>query len=197
MPVNVGDILRITARMSWGEDDIQNVYHLRVTAGDDEDNTDVLTDIAEDLEDAYDFILGRIPNEITFDSLEGYNLTDDEWMGVVGWPTLTAGTATADPMPPQNSPLVLFTTDVPRSQGRKFLPPFSVNEVQDDGTIDTVPLQNVESYMVSLLAGVVGTYIEAEYGNWNEALARFATWILGEARDIFATQRRRYFGSGS
>lgn len=197
MPTNVGDIIRVVARMSWGEDEIQNVYHLRVTSGDDEANADVLDDIAECLDDAYAFLDDYIAAEVSFDSIEAYNLTEDEYLGIAEWPTLTDGAATNDPLPPQTAALALFSTATPRSQGRKFLPVMTIGSLDDTGTLENDTLSAIEQYILTLLAGVVGTYIEAEFGNWNEALARFADWLFGEARDLFATQRRRYIGRGA
>lgn len=197
MPVNVGDIIRVVARMSWDENEIQNVYHLRVTQGDDEANADVLDDIAECLDDAYAFIDQEISNRVAFDSIEAYNLTEDEYLGIVDWPTLAEGGAVNDPLPPQTAALALFNTQTPRSQGRKFLPVMTIAQLQHDGTVEDDTLAAIEQYIIALLAGVVGAHVEAEFGNWNEALERFADWVIGEARDLFATQRRRYLGRGA
>lgn len=197
MPVSSGDVLRVVCKMSWDEDEIQNVYHVRATSGDNVDDADALSDIATALDTAYDLIDQLITDEVSFDSIEVWNLTQEHYVGITDWPGLTAGTSDQTPMPPQTAMLALFGTDTPRSQGRKFLPPSTDYHLDNDGTVTADALTAIEQYIVSLLSGVVGTYIEAEFGNWNDALERFAVWVIGEARDLFATQRRRYFGRGA
>lgn len=197
MAVANNDILRIVCKLSWGEDDIQNVYHMKVTATGEIDNDDALTDIAAFMDDAYDDIDSKIVPLIDFDSIEVWNLTDESYVGVADWPTMTIGGGTGTPMPPQAAPLLLFDTDYAGSQGKKFLPPFVAGTVDTDGTLTASAIIDMIAMIATLIAGMTGTYMDGELGNWNDTLARFATWLSGTARDMWATQRRRYFGSGA
>jgi len=197
MPVNDGDIVRAVVTMSWSDDDIQNVYHMEVSAAAPQDEADVMTDLGSFFDDLYGNWDNLMPSEISFDTIEAWNVTQNAYIGVTAFPTLTTGLATTDPLPPQIAGLALFETDVSRSQGRKFLPTAVVGAMDTDGTLSTTALTQVGAYLVDALVGVTGTYIDAKLGNWNPTLARFAEWVSGTARDIWATQRRRYFGRGS
>lgn len=197
MAIDVNDVLRVVCQFSWDEDEIQNVYHCRVTRDDDVTDEDALSYIAQTLDTAYTHVAALITDEISFDSIEVWNVTKDEYIGITTWTTLVDGGSDQPPLPPQNAMLCLFGTDTPRSQGRKFLPASTDYHLDSDGTVAADALGDLEDFIAELLLGVVGTYMDAEFGNWNEALERFAVWVIGEARDMFATQRRRYFGRGA
>jgi hypothetical protein len=192
-----GDIIRITAKMSQGLSDIQNVYHLQLSTSGPVADATFLGEIADDIDSMYDDLISNIADNVTFDTIQVYNVTQDEYIGETSWPSQTDGGAASDMLPPQTAPLVLFSTPYLKSQGRKFLPPFTINAVDDDGTIDTAPLAQIVLFIVDVLTQKSGVNWTGYLGNWNKDLARFAQWLEGTARDFFATQRRRYTGYGS
>jgi len=197
MPVAAGDILRVVAKMKLGEDDVQNVYHVRIdTVDGSQTDVDTFNEIAGVLDSAYDYLDGVQPDTLDYDRIQIYNLTQDTLVYEYVWPTLTSGISTST-VPPQDAALCLFLTDVLRSQGRKFLPPFGSGAIDTDGTITSSVLGYMLSYATSFIGGFTGTHIEYTFGNWNPTLARFAEWTGAIVRDFFATQRRRYVGSGS
>lgn len=197
MAVQSGDVLRIVAKMSWGDADIQNVYHCQTSGSDFGTNLDVLGDIADDIEAVYQVVDQDMPNTITFDTIEGYNVTREEYLGEIGWPQLTNAAGGADAMPPQCAPLVLFNTTVPRSQGRKFFPPLTEVNNDTDGTPTVTLLTNLATMAALLLAGVTEGTWSASFGNYRELGEVFIPWIGAQVKDFFATQRRRYLQSGS
>lgn len=197
MPTANNDILRVVAKMSWNGLDVQNTYHLRASVTSDPGDATVVQEIAAALDGAYDNIANEIPNDIYFDSIQVWNATTNTYLGEDSWPTLTAGPLTDTPLPPQCAPLVLFNTNVNKSQGRKFLPDFTTHALESDGTMTSAALAYVALFIADILAGVTGTGWSGEFGNYNVDLVRFIPWVTGLARDMYATQRRRYFGKGS
>lgn len=198
MPPAIGDILRVTCKMSWAENDIQNVYHGQLDGTVAPDDVDLLDAIYDELDSAYTIIAGNIPAQVSFDTIAVYDLTQDYFIGESPWPVLeTGGGGGSDPLPPQLAPLVLFGTAVLGSQGRKFLPPLEEGANDTDGTPVAVTLAALAQYAVDILAGVNETDYTVKFGNYRELTDTFIQWINAEVRDIWATQRRRYFGRGS
>lgn len=197
MPTGTGDILRVVVKYSRDGGDVQNVYHLRATVSSDPGDTTVVDEIATWIDTSYSNIHGNMPNDYLCETVAVWNETTDTFLGEAAWPVQTGGTQTDNSLPPQAAPLVLFNTNVNRSQGRKFLPGFSVGSLDLTGTLSASALTNIGNFIASILAGVTGTGWSGEPGNWNVTLNRFVPWVVGLAQDMFATQRRRYLGKGS
>lgn len=197
MPVADGDVLRVTAKMVIGEDDIQNVYHAQMNITGSPTDAVIAENFADELDDIYNYLVSSMASTVEFTSIEVWNLTQDELVGVEGWPTQTVGGNGTNQVPPQCAALVLFNTPQARSQGRKFLPPFGVSSLDPDGSVIAASLVNILSFANALLVTISGVGFTGEYGNWNPVLVRFATWTSTQVRDLIATQRRRYVGSGS
>jgi hypothetical protein len=198
MPGNIGDVIRVTAKFSFDDEAVQNVYHIRLTATSTETDAAMLSDIADWLDDAYTYVYQAMTTAVTFDSINAYNLTAERFMGETTWPVLTAGTLTdTTSLPPQVAALVRFPTETLRSQGRKFLPP--MGEAVSDGTDGwtTGTLTALASFASSILLGVLGVDYSAYPGNWNEDLSRWAAWASSLVNAYAATQRRRRKGVGA
>jgi hypothetical protein len=196
--VGNNDILRITASFDYDGDQIQNVYHMQVTTtSGDVDNATFLAELDDDIDSMYDDIVSEIFTDVDFDYIEVYNLTADEFVGRVSWPSKTSGSGTGDPLPPQTAPLVLFPTAVLRSVGKKFLPLYAESANDAAGTPSSAALVNLASWAADVLATKTGTGWSGVMGNWNPTLLRFAEWTSSVVQDFWATQRRRYKGSGS
>lgn len=198
MPATIGDIIRVTAKMSFDDEAVQNVYHVKMTATTTQTDSQILGDLADWMDDAYTYVYQAMTTALTFDSVNAYNLTQERFMGEVAFPVLTAGTLTASTsLPPQVAPLVRFPTETLRSQGRKFLPAFG--EVVSDGTSGwaTGTLTALANFGVTILAGAVGVDWGALPGNWSEAKARWAPWVTALVNTYAATQRRRRKGVGA
>lgn len=198
MAISDNDVLRVTAKMSWssGTRDVQNVYHL-LYSGTGDDDADVVDDIATLLDGAYAEVIGYIPDDFAFETIEVWNLTQDQPVDEVDWPTLVEGTALTTALPAQLAPLVLFSTNAPRSQGRKYLPFFTEAEATGWGQISAVALAAVADFAADFLADVVFPNGDGKWGNWNKLLSRFAPWLSAAVDTLFRTQRRRVAGVGS
>lgn len=198
MASEVGDVLRAVARMSDGAADVINVFHLLLDGSVVPDDAGILGSIADKLDTAYDVIDAILPDNLTFDSIDVYNITKDLFLGSVPWPSLTAGGATGGQVPPQVAPLIRFTTNVLRSQGRKFLPAIATYQTKDDdGTLSATGLSILGGFASQLLSPITYSQGQALFGNYNAALERFAYWTGAIVNDAFATQRRRYRNRGS
>ncbi len=196
MALNDGDIVRITSKMEWVGSDIQNVWHVKY-AGPVVSDAQAVTDISNSQNAIYSLINGRVNGAIQYTTIAVWNITQDRPMGEVSWPTLTAGAGIGQMSPVQCAPLTLFNTDVARSQGRKYWPPFSEGDIDGGGVLAAGAVSDLLSAIIAILidAPVGGGVIT--YGNWNETLQRFAAWVTGVVVDFVKTQRRRYAGSGS
>lgn len=197
MAIENNDVLRITCKFSYESNDVQNVYHIKVATSGPVDDEDFLDEIADDMDSMYDDINPHISNDITYETVEVYNITDDTYVGEVSWPSKTVGGASGNNMPPASAALCLFPTGTLRSQGRKFLPLMTINALDATGTPSTTVLTAMVAFIADVLTQKSGVNWTGYLGNWNDPLGRFAQWLSGLAVDFFATQRRRYVGSGS
>jgi hypothetical protein len=196
-----GDIIRVTANMSWnaGADQVVNTYHTKANlfSGNYSDAS-VHTAIADALDTAYTALNTWISSAVTYDSIETWNLTQDRPMGVTAWPTLTTGDATGEMYAAQCAPLLLMYTLAPRSQGRKYLPPTTESFVSLGGTLNAAILAGIAAFGAALLDGWEITPLNAgAWGNWNKVLVRFAEWVAGVVETRLRTQRRRVEGVGT
>lgn len=197
MALATGDIVRITCKMSQDGKDVQNVYHMKAAVSAAVTYEDFLDELAQDFDDMYNLVDTRFADVLTFDTIEMYNITKDEYIGETAWPVLTVGSSLSDELPVQSSPCVLFPSDKLRSQGRKFLPPLTIGSLDDHGTIVASVLAEIAAYAAEALTAKVGTDWAGVLGNWNPDLGRFAEWVSAVVLPEFKTQRRRYTGTGS
>ncbi|MCK5293006.1 MAG: hypothetical protein KAR39_13430 [Thermoplasmata archaeon] len=197
MTVQIDDVLRVTAKMSIGVEDVQNVYHFKATGTGTATDANVTIAIAAGLDNAYDEVDLLFPTVLSFDTIEFYNLTQDLYLGELAWPTLVAGADVADLLPPQVCPFVLFNTNELGSQGRKFLPVTTTNYIAVDGTPTGGVLTDLAAFAADILIGYVTGTVTMVPGNYRKGTAAFFEWVLAILPDFYATQRRRYYGSGS
>lgn len=122
MGIASGDILRITAVMAYGsEPTVMNTFHLRCTDPPGETDAAAMDFVAGWLDTAYAGIIDRMSTSLSFVEIRGFNETQHLPLPTVGWPTLTAATATGDIYAPGVAALVLFRTAALRVLGRKFI----------------------------------------------------------------------------
>lgn len=197
MPIANGDILRVVYKMSAYGADVQNVYHIRASVTSDPGDEVVLEEILAWLEEAYTSPAVQIVNEVTFDSVAVWNVTSETFIGEIASDSLTAGSNTGNNLPIQTAPLVLFNTNVNKSQGRKFLPWLSSAAIDGDGTPTSTVLTALGLFAGFILDGISGTGWTGIAGNWSEPKQRFVEWLWAVVVDRFATQRRRQYGVGS
>lgn len=196
MTVVSGDIIRVTAKMTISGGDFQNVYHAR-TGGGPVSDADVLTGMLNAMNASYNWIDDALPTALFFTTVAVWNVTQDAPLGEDDWPTLVNGLATGDIAPYQTSYLVRFGTLAPRSQGRKYLPPFAESFLTSAGEVSAAAVGHAANYANALVGDVdLGTW-QYVFGNWSPSIPRFAPWVSSTADNVLRTQRRRVLGYGS
>jgi hypothetical protein len=197
MAITVGDVLRITARMLFVGNQIQNIYHFLVETADAGDDDDWMADISEVLDTAHTNMLSRYSDSLTFEDISGINITQDEVLPIVAWDTLVVGVNVSDPLAPQVAALAFWGTITPEVVARKFLGVFGV-DVQDGGIMDGSTVANVLSYADDIEASVFPNAIDrnAVPGVYRVEPARFTRLGLAQVNEVMMTQRRRTRGRG-
>lgn len=198
MAPSLYDVIRVVAKMSQAANDIINVYYLGIEGTTPPSNSALLASIVQWLDDAYAYVAYAFADNLSFDTIDVFNRTANEFVGTDSWPTQTVGGGGVNPMlPPQTAPLVLFPTTVPKSVCKKFLPVCTDNVLDDDGTPVAGLLTNMLSYSTVIADGIDEGAWQAVYGAWSEDVFTFNKVTGAVARDLFATQRSRYTGSGT
>lgn len=199
MTVNPNDILRITAKMSLGGNDIQNVYHVQNGGMSTIPDATALAGLADWIDDAHVDINPSIASGVSYDTIEVFNVTQDYSLGDTTWTTLAIGGdgGASTVYAPQAAALVKFLTDVARSQGRKYIGGLTEDGVGTAGALEAIVLTRLLNYAGQLLSEPVLSGNQIKVGNWNPTLARFVQWGSALAADYLATQRRRRYGTGS
>jgi hypothetical protein len=196
-----GDIIRVTCQWerATGGDIQQNVYHLQCSFFGPEDDQDVGTAIENTLDDAYGELLAWIPDDLLFETIECWNLTQDRPMFVHSWPTQTAGECEATaPLAAQCSPLVLFDTVTARSEGKKYLPTPCYSALAAWGTVGSALQTGMAAFAAAVLEGFTIDELAALVpGNWSTLYTRFAPWVSAVVSAVARTQRRRVTGTGA
>jgi len=198
MAVADGDILRVRTKISKGNDQYMNVFHLECAFGTDQAEEDVYDAIADWLDDAYDELDGLMNDGYDFDTIEVVNTTAETVVGEEAWPTLTAGLSATSDLPRQCAPVVRFITNTLGSQGRKFLMGLTEDSNQGSGDLTTALTTALAAYAAKVLVGVdLGGGSTMYPGNFSVDLARFVPWVSAVVNDFFGTQRRRVVGVGT
>lgn len=198
MAIGVGDVLRITARMSFLAADVLNVYHYLVDVADAGDDDDWMGNIATILDDAYSLLIGAQTTDLLYEDIIGQNITKDEILPTVSWPTLNAGVEATEGVPPQCCGFVYWSTVTPRVLGRKFLGVFGEGE-QIDGIWS--------AGIVASMLDFAGEIEDSDFATPGDRTAtpgvyrvlpeRFTALGLSHVVDTVYTQRRRTRGRGS
>jgi len=197
MAVAIGDVLRITARMSFVDLGlILNVYHVKVLEDgipDDEDFQDAIT---AHLDLAYSQFNALMDDHIAYVDIEMYNLTQDIPLTPQPWPTLVSGVSVGTCVPLQAAALVTFPTAGKRSVGRKYLSGLSDSALDEGGKMNQTTVNAIADYGLTIVAGTAVGNAEIYFGNYRPATNEFYRWDGVRVRSYLRTQRRRVVGIG-
>lgn len=193
-----GDVVRLSnVYLYLNTDEQVNAFHVQLDGIPAATDADVLEDLAEFVENAYEALVGVMPTDVTHDRIEVKNVTTGAVFGSLPRIAALDGTEnTSGPMPPQVTGLVVFPTLVSRVQGRIYLPSFAESANGDTG-IETGARNAMDSFAEELLdpfTGVNGTEIAYVVLRGN------GTPVLPSSYRVitrFRTQRRRTIGRGS
>lgn len=197
MPVNNGDVLRVTARFRMFDEDVQNVFHLQ------SNNTGSVADATADaaivtwLDDAYNNLSAEISDELERVDIVIQNLTEGTPARFSMWDTYPTPSDTNTPLPLQVSALVTFPSNTVKSIGRKFVAGFTEADNVDPGVPDSSIISVLSTWATDILSAItLGTGL-LEAGNFNYNTSTFAKWLFAQIATFWATQRRRRAGVGS
>lgn len=197
MTVGVGDIVRITAKMKlFGTDDVQNVFTFRVDANTTPDDDAFMDDVAAFIDGAYNLVDIDQSTFLTYQSVDGQNLTKNELLPEKNFPILVAGLQGGDLLPTQVAPCVFWPTITPKVRTSSFLGGYTEFNNTSIGEITGTGQSNLLSFGL-FLASFVGVRITLRKGSLNPLTMVFT--VAGTARvpARWRTQRRRRIGVGS
>lgn len=199
----INDIYRAAAQMKLLDDSEQvNVFYWKQEGGNAPDQ-DVLTDIDQRMGGIWTPVQPDIHEGLTFIGSEIDNLTQQTKVGFATDYAAALGTggANGDPLPAQNTLLVLGITQKLRTQGRKYLPTYDETATVGGIWVAGV-LTNADAFAVqwtgffagpsgnSYRAGVVSLSPGGVPGDFNG-------FINHKIIPVPRTQKSRYLGVGS
>lgn len=195
----VNDIIRIVVVMSRGADlDVYtNTFHFKVTTAGWASNQEFMTEMALYLDGSYTLVASQISNLVSFDHIDGQNLTQKVLLPLTTFPFLTGGTNTSDMLPPQTTARPYFPTTRPLTRAAIGLPPFGESSTAGVGALDASAIGQAEDFADDLLGTLTvlnGAFI---YGAYNHPLVRFTPVDSRVVPARLRTLRRRRAGVGS
>lgn len=160
MNINVGDTIRVVAKMRDGSNSlIENRYFWRHTGAATADSDQVLDDLENALSTSYEYVDGYMPDtlepvEIVVDLVQfsGGKIVTIQPVGTIAWTTWTGGESAAEIMPEGIAAVVNFPTGVPRTQGRKFIGPLT-EAANTNGRVTGGLLLDLINYAATFLLG--------------------------------------------
>lgn len=197
MSVDPSDVLRVVTEWTWQNVvKMQNSYHLRYDGTGTISDSACLGDCREYAELLALQIYTRISDEVSFDLVKVYNVTQDRPVGETAYVLYTGGTDVADDLPPGNAALALGSTGVKRVMGKKYVG--GLSEVQQtNGTWTAAFLTALANYAAKWVADFTAASLNPyKPGLWSKAPMLFRTFVEAVTSDIPAYQRRRRQGRG-
>lgn len=197
MAVVVGDFVRLTAKMKlFGTDDVMNVFLYRMDRVDSADDLDLMEDAAVFLDVAYTNIDNEITDDLTFVTIDGFNVSKSELLPEVPWPVLTTGANVTTLLPTQCAAEVFWPTTTPKVRTTTFLGGYCISSITAGGVLDGPPLGRLADFAAALTEWNT-VDIDAVKGSFNETKLLFTQSGAPVVPNRFRTQRRRRIGVGS
>lgn len=198
MVAAVGDILRLTATFQWAAQDFfTNNYYVKLTTQDTSTDDAMMDAIALHFDAMYTNINAKISASVNYVDIQGQNITQDILLPTKAWPVLTSGGDAGHALPTQVAALVFFRTLRPKTRASVYLPPLGEASSDSGGVIVAATVTALQSFGDDWVAGILELTVEADYGAYNPALARFTQVEAAVVPARFRTQRRRRLGVGS
>jgi hypothetical protein len=200
MAIEAGDTIRCTARMTWNNVvSIQNTFWCYKTVSTNDDNEDNMADLATWIDGIYDNIVGAMPTNLTFDDIDFFNVTADQPLGSLPWPTQTTGNGGSTEIAATGVAAVITAfTAITKVRGRKFLGPLTEAAI-DAGYLNTSTMLTLADIILDWMTPFVGTTTGNAWlpGVWRRLQEAFAPFTRAVVRNIPGYQRRRKAGVGS
>lgn len=205
MSVLDGDVLRVTANFELEDGtQYQNIYHYVRDGTDPFSDQDHLDAIEAKVEAMYLTLVAMVSQDITeqlmfVDRVE-FNEIVNEWRVVenIGTFTITfIPSGTADTLPFQSSPYVIFKTQRPKSVGKKFLFPF-VETMQEATILLGAAVTAIVNYGAVVL-GAINLGGDATLGPVivRTGIQTVLPLLVAVVGDVLGSQKRRRPGVGA
>jgi len=194
-----GDIIRATAKMDYGGDDIQNVFHYRYNGPDVVDTTAISSVLAA-IDNIYDNFEPAMNTGLAFTTIDITNVTQGLVYPDEDWPNQTTG-GDADPvMPNQCCLMMLGRTNRSKTLARKFMGPFTEGDHTGNAWVSGL-VSSAGTALVDWLTGYSfggGSQLSPVVVHYvNNAINRVSDILTGVVTDAVYTQRRRRKSVGS
>lgn len=196
--VNVGDVVQITARLRYGGvDAIENIFYVRHEGTAAVDAATFITQAGLYMESCYTTLQLDLSDDVQYEDITYYNVTQDYPMGQEEWPSLTAGTATVDATATQVAFQVNFTTQIKRTQGRKYIGVLTEASVNAGGIVAPTTVTALKNFALAVLSNFSVGAESFEVGHVKASTGAWIPWIGYSVPLLVATQRRRKQGVGA
>jgi hypothetical protein len=201
MAVNNGDVIRAAARLSDANGKyLVNVFHFKLE-GAGMTELACREAISGRLDDMYENLQSAFDDGVHFVDISYENVTQGTLMGIDAWPSLTAGGATGDGMPSQDTLVCSMQTLTPHVFGRKFLGTF-IETGQAAGLwgsgLTSAAAAFIVDWLTPLSPGISATLLPgvARYIAGG-TVDRFTHFVSGAVKNVVRGQRRRQNDRGS
>jgi len=204
MPVQNGDILRVTTHMNGiNSQDIQNVYHFQAAFETEQSDQDVANSVGGYLAAAWDHVYTRMSNEVSTSHFDivGLELIDHKWtvtrvIGSYVWTLAHAFSDAGGAVTDGDAVLLRFPTSLPKVTGKKYLYGLG-NASVTESQIESSPLADFVLMAISLITNaVVSGDNHLIPGLASTKWEVFVPLVSGVIDSIIAYQRRRKAGVG-
>jgi len=197
MTVQDGDLLKVTAILDVVSVlTIENVFGFEIINAGNGDDQDVMTDLAQKVDDVYAELQTIMNVNVGFSEVHGFNLTQNVPMPIVPFPTLTVGALSTSFYAEGCAALLLIRTNALRVLGRKFFGGFTEGAFED-GLLTTGTITAVTAAGLTMIvetpgpaSGAIYRYVVID----KSGLPHVAVSL--DVGNIIAYQRRRKRGRG-
>jgi len=198
MAIGAGQVARVVAEGIFDTGDVvQNVFHYVNSGSTGVSNAEFMAVINGFVSDGYDAFDSVMSDQLTINRVIVNNANSGNPVGDEALDTPITGAATGEPLPYQDSALVLFPTEIKRTQGRKFLAGLTVGSVDDGQVVDSTAQGFMATWGAWFLLGFTVAGQAFDLCTFRESDSRIALCASALTRSGVYTQRRRRLSSGA
>lgn len=196
MAIVVGDILRISAVVSYQAQEFVNVHHFKTIANATADDTAFMVALQAVLAPTYALAQNWQSDELRYERLEGQNVSQSILLPTVNWVGNPNGDQISDPLPAQVTANVYWPTLRPRTRCTVYLPGFTTFTLDSLGKWDAPMITDLQSFGTAFLSDATLGGMTVRKGAYNLEFDRFTELNAAVVPADSRTQRRRRLGVG-
>jgi len=194
--IQVGDIVRISAIMSMFGQEFVNVHHFKTIANTTVDDAEFMDQMVGILASIYNDIDDDQSDELTYERIEGQNVTGNELLPTTNWTGNPTGDDTLHPLPTQVTANVYWPTKTPRIRCTTYLPGYGETANGVAGNWTSAVKGRMQTFGDKFVGDIVAADMTVRKGAYNAAAVRFTELIAAVVPSYSRTQRRRRVGVG-